>query len=213
MSRPRLLDLYCCAGGAAKGLQQAGFHVTGVDIRPQPRYCGDEFIQTDALAMRPEKIQQIYKAVWASPPCQNHSRMTSCRAGLRDKYPNLIPQTRQLLDRIGLPYVIENVEGAPLLDPFMLCGAMFYLDTYRHRLFEPKGWDAWWPPHPRHSVPTSKAGHWKPGTMVSVAGHCAPIAKCRAAMGIDWMNRDELAEAIPPAYSLFIGEQMMEVIS
>ena len=212
MSKPMALDLFCGAGGATRGLQMAGFHVTGVDLKPQPRYCGDSFIQEDALAFRPHLAKCVYDFVWASPPCQRHSRMSSCRSGLRDTYPDYISQIRELLKESGMPFVIENVEGAPLLNPVTLCGAMFYLDTYRHRLFECHGFDVWWPPHPRHSVPTSKAGHWRLGTFVSVAGHCSPIQKCREAMGINWMNREELAEAIPPEYSRFIGEQVIESI-
>ncbi len=206
--KPRLLDLFCGAGGATRGLQLAGFHVTGVDIKPQPRYCGDWFMQTDALSV----CLSGYDFIWASPPCQRHSRMSSCRTGLRETYPDLIAASRARLIANGKPFVIENVEGAPLINPVTLCGGMFYLETYRHRLFECHGFDVWWPPHVRHAVPTSKAGHWKPGTFVSVAGHCSPIQKCRDAMGIHWMNRDELAEAIPPAYSEFIGEQVIEML-
>lgn len=203
---PIALDLFCGAGGATKGLQRAGFYVEGVDINPQPRYCGEAFNKADALTF----CLRGYDFIWASPPCQRHSRMSSCRSGLRESYPDLIAAIRQRLIASGVPYVIENVEGAPLIRPITLCGGMFYLDTYRHRLFEWNGFDMWWPPHVRHSVPTSKAGHWRPGTYVSVAGHCAPIQKCREAMEIDWMNREELAEAIPPAYSEFIGEQVIE---
>ncbi len=210
--KPKALDLFCCAGGATRGLQMAGFHVTGMDIRPQPRYCGDTFIQGDAMELRPHLAKCIYDFFWASPPCQRHSRMSTCRSGLRETYPDLIGETRELLIATGKPFVIENVEGAPLISPIRLCGGMFYLETYRHRLFECHGFDVWWPPHVRHAVPTSKAGHWKPGTFVSVAGHCSPIQKCRDALGIDWMNRDELAEAIPPAYSEFIGEQVIELL-
>ncbi len=201
----RALDLFCSAGGATKGLQRAGFHVTGVDIRPQPRYCGDAFILGDALTVHLDG----YDFIWASPPCQRHSRMSSCRDGLRETYPDLIAPIRDRLKLLGMPFCIENVEGAPLIDPFRLCGGMFYLETYRHRLFETHGFDVRRPPHVRHFVPTSKAGHWKPGTFVSVAGHCAPIQKCQDAMGIDWMNRDELAEAIPPVYSEYIGKQAL----
>ncbi len=205
--KPRALDLFCGAGGVTKGLQRAGFHVTGIDIKPQPRYCGDVFIQADAL--KPPFDLRAFDFIWASPPCQRHSKMSTCRPGLAAKYPDLIARSRALLISYPMPWTIENVEGAPLIDPITLCGGMFYLDTYRHRIFECGGFDVFCPPHVRHSVPTSKAGHWRPGTFVSVAGHCAPIQKCRDAMGIDWMNREELAEAIPPAYSEFIGEQVI----
>ncbi len=206
----RALDLFCGAGGATKGLQRAGFHVTGVDIKRQPRYCGDAFIQGDAT--RPPVDTRAFDFIWASPPCQKFSKMSNCRAGLALKYPDHIESSRALLESSGLPWAIENVEGAPLRFPFTLCGGMFYLDTYRHRCFEVGGFDVWWPPHVRHTTPTSRAGHWRPGTFVSIAGHCSPIQKCREAMGIDWMNREELAEAIPPDYSEFIGIQAMESI-
>lgn len=208
--RFRALDLFCGAGGAAKGLQMAGFHVTGVDIKPQPNYCGDLFIQSDALRMNPAKIGRDYDFVWASPMCQTHSRMTGCRVGLRYKYPDQIADTRKLLEATKLPWVIENVVGAPLVNPIMLCGAMFWMETYRHRLFE-SSHQLEVPKHPEHIVPASKAGHWRKGTFVSVAGNCAPIAKCREVMGIDWMNRAELAESIPPVYSWFIGEQFVRL--
>lgn len=207
----RALDLFCGAGGVTKGLQRAGFHVTGVDINPQPRYCGDSFIQADALLMNPRKLSQVYEFIWASPQCQNHSRMSSCREGLREKYPSQIADTRRLLEATGLRWVIENVDGAPLISPIMLCGSMFGLETYRHRLFE-SSFLLLAPHHRKHATPTSKAGHWRPGTFVSVAGHCSPMERCRSAMGIDWMNRDELAESIPPAYSEFIGRQAMQVL-
>jgi DNA (cytosine-5)-methyltransferase 1 len=209
MRKPLALDLFCGAGGATKGLQLAGFHVTGVDIKPQPRYCGDAFIQADALKIRLDG----YDFIWASPPCQAHSRMSSCRVGLRETYPELIPKIRWRLDATRVPFCIENVEGAPLVNPIMLCGSMFRLQTYRHRLFEIHRFEIDPPLHLEHRVPTSKAGHWKPGTFVSVAGHCAPIQKCREAMGIDWMNREELAEAIPPDYSQLIGECVADALA
>lgn len=211
IGKPKLLDLFCCAGGAAMGYHRAGFDVTGVDVKPQPRYPFT-FVQGDAIEFLKYHHAE-YDAFHASPPCQRHSKMSQCRPGLAETYPDLILRTRANFLAIGKPWIIENVEGAPLLNPITLCGAMFYLDTYRHRLFEWGEFDLWWPPHVKHVTPTSKAGHWKPGTFVSVAGHCAPIAKCRAAMGIDWMNREELAEAIPPDYTEFIGRQMFECIT
>lgn len=137
---PRALDLFCCAGGATKGLQRAGFHVTGVDINPQPRYCGDAFIQGDAL----EVSLEGYDFIWASPPCQAFTALRFMPTA--KEHPNLIPQTRAKLIASGLPYCIENVEGAPLGDSgnlIVLCGTMFGLQTAdgraelrRHRLFE-----------------------------------------------------------------------------
>lgn len=186
------------------GLAQAGFEVLGVDIEPQPHYPFT-FVQADAMAF---PLSGDYDLVWASPPCQRHSRMSGCRPGLRQTYPDLISAMRDRLQAWGgRAWVIENVVGAPLRDPVMLCGAMFGLETYRHRLFECSA-PVVPPPHPPHTTPTSKAGHWRPGTFISVAGNCAPMAKARAAMGIGWMPRAQLVEAIPPAFSRFIGEAL-----
>ena len=134
--------------------------------------------------------------------------MTACRPGLSDSYPDLIGATRSLAQLTGLPYVIENVSGAPIRPDVMLCGHMFGLRLYRHRLFEASVF-LWQPSHPRHRTRASRAGHWEPGTIISVSGNCAPIAEARVAMGIDWTNRDELGEAIPPAYTEFVGRQLL----
>jgi DNA (cytosine-5)-methyltransferase 1 len=201
--KPRLLDLFCGAGGAAVGYARAGFEVVGVDIKPQPHYPF-EFHQADALTFPLDGFDVVH----ASPPCQAYSVMTASRPGLRETYPDLIPVTRIRLTESGLPYVIENVIGAPLLSPIVLCGSMFGRPLYRHRGFE-SAFDLRVPIHPKHQVPASKAGHWRPGTVISVAGNCAPIALARLAMGIDWTNRDELAEAIPPDYTEHIGSQLM----
>jgi DNA (cytosine-5)-methyltransferase 1 len=210
MTQPRALDLFCGAGGATKGLQRAGFHVTGVDIAPQPRYCGDAFIQADAMTMDPYKIRKAYRFVWGSPPCQDYSIASKCRPKLAGRYPRLIDDTRALMEATALDWVIENVYLSPLKG-VMLCGAMFGFPLYRHRLFE-SNLHLWMPEHPRHTVKCSRAGHWKPGTYVSVAGCCAPIKMAREAMDIDWMNRHELAESIPPYFSEFIGRQIIEAL-
>lgn len=219
--RPLLLDLYCGAGGAAVGYHRAGFDIVGVDIEPQPHYPY-EFHQMDAF----EALEQLlsgkvngwrggprgFDAIHASPPCQRHSRMSTCRPGLAESYENLIGPTRELLDEVALPYVIENVEGAPLKNPIMLCGFMFGRELYRHRLFE-ANWDITQPDHVKHTMPTSKAGHWVPGTVMSIAGHIAPIKHAREVMEIDWTNREELAEAIPPYYTEYVGGQLMKHLS
>lgn len=135
---PGLIDVYCCQGGASAGYAAAGFAVTGVDRVPQPRYPY-RFFRADALVFLRERMQWIrdnFKAVHASPPCQGHSRTQ--RIWDRD-WPDLIARTRELLDETGLPWVMENVAGAPLRNPVVLCGAMFGLRTYRHRLFEAGG--------------------------------------------------------------------------
>ena len=206
MVRPRLLDLFCGAGGAAMGYHLAGFEVVGVDIRPQPRFPF-AFHQADALAFPLDGFDAIH----ASPPCQRFSAMTSCRPGLAGEYPDYVAAVRSALRATGLPYVIENVPGAPLENPVTLCGRMFGLRLYRHRLFE-SNVPLVAPPHPEHVIPASKAGHWKPGTIMSVAGHFAPVSEGRAAMGITWMNRDEMGEAIPPAYTLWVGAHLMQHI-
>jgi DNA (cytosine-5)-methyltransferase 1 len=144
-ARLRALDRFCGAGGGARGLQQAGFHVTGVDLAPQPRYCGDAFIQADVLDLAPQPqdccdpfLQAValelsieflrgFDFLWASPPCQAHSALRHAHNARRRD--DLIAATREMLVASGRPYVIENVVGAPLLDPFMLCGSSFGLQT------------------------------------------------------------------------------------
>lgn len=202
----RILDLFCGAGGAAMGYHRAGFEVVGVDIAPQPNFPF-EFHQADALTLDPGWVAS-FDVIHASPPCQRYSAMTNARPGLADGYPDLIAHARRLLQESGRPYVIENVPGSPLIDPVMLCGQMFGMELYRHRLFESNAPLAA-PPHPEHVVPASRAGHWKPGTIMSVAGHVAPVAKAREVMGIDWTTRDELAESIPPAYTEHLGRLLL----
>jgi DNA (cytosine-5)-methyltransferase 1 len=209
VTAPRLLDLFCGAGGASVGYARAGFDVVGVDINPQRNYPY-EFHQADAIHFLAEHWRE-FDAVHASPPCQRFSAMSACRPGLAEEYPDLIAATRNLLALTGLPYVIENVPGSPLNDPVVLCGQMVGLELYRHRLFE-TNWLLWQPEHPKHRIPASKAGHWKPGTIMSVSGHVSPIAVAKAAMGIDWMTRAELAESIPPAYTELIGEQLLDLL-
>lgn len=202
--RPRLLDLFCGAGGAAMGYHRAGFEVVGVDLKPQPRFPF-EFHQADALTYPLGGFDVVH----ASPPCQSYSYMSACRPGLSGTYPDLIEAVRERLDNSGLPYVIENVPNAPLRADATLCGHMFGLELYRHRVFESNRPLAE-PEHPRHIKPGGRAGHWKPGEVISVAGNFAPAAVARKAMGIHWMNRAELGESIPPAYTRHIGAQLME---
>ena len=206
--KPRLLDLFCGAGGASVGYGRAGFEVVGVDLYPQPNYPY-EFHQGDALKFLLENWRE-FDALHGSPPCQRHSAMSSCRPGLAESYPDYITATREAFSLIGLPWVIENVVGSPLRPDLVLCGHMFGLKLYRHRIFEVGGVYCWQPEHPRHVTPGSRAGHWVPGTIISVSGNCAPINLGREAMGIDWMNRAELAESIPPAYTEHIGRQLID---
>ena len=194
------------------GYHRAGFDVTGVDIAPQPRYPFT-FHQGDAMTWPLDG----YDVIHASPPCQYYSQMSNSRPGLADTYPDLVEPTRALLERSGLPYVMENVMGAGLADAtdlhgrfgVLLCGSMFGLRLYRHRAFETSQPFAALH-HPRHDIPASKAGHWQPGTIISVSGHTGSLAVAKAAMGIDWMIGDELSEAIPPAYTEHIGAQLLD---
>jgi DNA (cytosine-5)-methyltransferase 1 len=203
-----LLDLFAGAHGAGDGYERAGFEVTGVDNDPKLlRNHPGRLIICDAFEYLAEYGHE-YDVIHASPPCQRKSRMTNCRPGIAATYPNWIKPVRMLLEHIGRPYVIENVEGSDVRPDVTLCGHMFALPLYRHRVFE-SNIQLWQPTEPRHIIPASKAGHWKPGTIMSVSGHVAPIAEAERAMGIAWMTRDQLAEAVPPAYAEFIGTQLL----
>jgi DNA (cytosine-5)-methyltransferase 1 len=212
-ARPKLLDLFCGAGGATRGYQEAGFYVVGVDNRPQKHYIGDEFILADALT-----VDLIgFDAIHASPPCQAYCKLGS----IWDKeYPDLIEPVRSVLRDSGLPYVIENIEQAPLIDPILLCGTMFPpLRVLRHRLFESNANLAAPDEHPQHPLcftwdrRTKHYGKLDEATsFITVTGKSSTAANQRAAMGIPWMTRKECSEAIPPAYTKFIGEQLMEAI-
>ena len=209
----KLLDLFCCAGGAGVGYQRAGFDVVGVDIKTQPNYPLP-FIQCDVLKLDPAFIS-LFDAVHASPPCQSYSDLAK-RNGNADAWPRLIEPVREMLVRSGLPYIIENVEGAPLENPVMLCGTMFKgLRVIRHRLFE-VNFPVLTPKHGRHpkvhTFDKRKSHYGKTDDMrdfvqVTGGGNCT-IAAARDAMQIDWMTKGELNEAIPPAYTQFIGKQL-----
>lgn len=201
----RALDLFCCAGGATRGLQQAGYHVTGVDIQPQPCYVGDTFIQADALTLD----WSGYDLIWASPPCQRYSELTPLAH--RTNHPDLIGPVRDRLVQLDTPYIIENVEMAAhlLRSPVMLCGTMFGLNIWRHRYFEIGNCDPFFllPPchHAGHPVLISGRGS---RLINGKRNPRVPVATQRAAIGINWMGREELSEAIPPAYSKFLAEQI-----
>ncbi len=214
--RPRLLDLFCCEGGAATGYHEAGFDLVGVDIDPQPRYPFG-FIQMDATAVDMRFIN-TFDVIHASPPCQRHTDLA--RQNKRD-YPCFIEATRALLTASGLPYVIENVEGAPLLNPTMLCGTMFPgTRVIRHRLFE-TNWPLAAPPHGKHplvyTMDKRKAHYgrldeWTSPVQVTGGGNCSKAAAADA-MGMPWATKRGLNEAIPPAYTRFIGQQMIAYLS
>jgi DNA (cytosine-5)-methyltransferase 1 len=215
--KPRLLDLFSGAGGAARGYQLAGFHVTGVDIRPQPHYAGDEFIQADAIEYLVTTRALGFDAVHASPPCQAYSTTRT----LHDReYPMLIGPVRVLLDVVGLPSVIENVVGAPLIAPVRLCGSSFGLGVRRHRLFEMSQPPIVVPPcaHQAQPEPIDVTGSGarrvgvRPGGGGGNSRKPRDLAEARAAMGIDWMTRQELAEAVPPAFTEWIGRRLLAAI-
>ena len=213
MSRPRLLDLFCGAGGAAMGYHRAGFEVVGVDINPQPNYPF-EFHQGDALEFL-WRFGQQFDARHASPPCQAHSALRTVAGGHSSGW--LLPATRHALSMIGGPYVIENVVGADMPGALLLCGKHFGLAIVtesrglvhlrRHRLFETN-----FPtpepgphPHPRSERTIGVYGNGDGGGR----GWKGSMLNRRAVMGIDWMTRAELSQAIPPAYTEYIGHQLM----
>src|SRR5574337_197100 len=209
--RLRALDLFCGAGGAAKGLQRAGFEVIGVDINPQPRYCGQAFVQEHALSYLDNCNPALYDFVWASPPCQHYTQMLNHGLTPRTKHPDLIAKTRTLLERYGIPWVIENVAGAPLNAPVMLCGEMFKLRVIRHRFFE-SCLKLRVPKHPAHDPRGAIRKQGDGGYYYRVYGHETGKAEWGSAMGIDWMKSPELAQAIPPAYSEYIVRQFLETL-
>lgn len=192
------------------GYHLAGFDVVGVDIEPRPRYPF-EFIQADALeVLTDQAFMAGFAAVHASPPCQFATKAQRLRG---NDHPNLIGPTRERIRETGLPYVIENVPAARghMVNPVELCGCMFPgLGVYRERLFEAP-WIGLVPPHSPHVEPQTKMGRPpKPGERMHVVGNFSGVEQARAAMGIDWMTRDELREAIPPAYTEFLGSALLE---
>ena len=208
--KPKLLDLFCGAGGCSVGYARAGFEVVGVDIEPQLRYPF-EFHQADAMPFPLEGFDVIH----ASPPCQGYSVGTGF--GHKRLVPRLIGEVRQLLSQTGKPFVIENVMGAKraMSNPIMLCGAMFGIGVVRHRLFE-TSFQCCQPDHNCHGKEVDR-------DLVSVTAHGPPprwykknpgktfsLQIWKDAMGIDWMTRDELRDAIPPIYTEFIGKQLLE---
>ncbi len=225
MSRPVLLDLFCGAGGCAVGYHRAGFDVVGVDIKSQPRYPF-AFHQADALEFLAEHGRE-FDAIHASPPCQRYSRAARI-GGNAQTHPDLVSPTRDLLVVTGQPWVIENVPGAPLYVSALVCGLALGCGVKRHRIFESSQFIF---------GTTCPLGHR--GDFLSVFGHGsaqriggkgwaavfgggapakadrrrrADAELAKKAMGINWMNRDELSQAIPPAYTEFIGRQLLNVL-
>lgn len=209
--KPRLLDLFCGAGGAAMGYARAGFEVVGVDINPQPDYPF-RFFQGDAFEVL-DHIGDNFQAIHASPPCQASSALTKGTNQGRE-YPQLIPTTREFLDWFDVPTVIENVQGAAIRRDLTLCGEMFGLGVIRHRYFEVDGFTATAPAHKPHRgrVRGWRHGTYYNGPYVAVygdGGGKGSVAEWQQAMGIDWTDdRKAIAEAIPPAYTEHIGAQL-----
>lgn len=205
--RPRLLDLFCSAGGCSVGYHRAGFDVVGVDIAPQPNYPY-EFHQADAL----DYPLDGFDAIHASPTCQPFSFATP--PGAINDWPDLVTPTRERLHREAtVPFVIENVPGAPIRPDVLLCGEMFGLRVHRHRYFETEGFLCMQPPHSRHRLRGALNNcHIEDGHARQVVGHFANHADAADAMGIDWMTRGELVEAIPPDYTEHIGTQLLRTL-
>lgn len=216
--KPVLLDIGCRQGGATRGYQHAGFYVIGVDIEPQPRYCGDEFVQADGLDVLADLVSDgpAPKAGWfwrevaavhTSWPCQGYSNTQRI---MGNDHPELIELGRKLLDATGLPYVQENVVGAPLLNPVMLCGTSFGLHTYRHRLFEsnvPLTVPALHRLHAAQQVKMGRPVH--PGDFYQAVGNFSNVPYVKADMGVPWMTREGIRECIPPAYTEYVGRQLI----
>lgn len=215
--RPILLDLFCGAGGAAMGYYMAGFQVIGVDINPQPRYPF-EFHQADAMTFPLDGFDAIH----ASPPCHDHSNVTGRNRKAEGAKGTgwMLDATIERLVASDLPFVVENVETAdfpPTVYRVRLCGSSFGLDVRRHRWFASNA-PMLTPPcahplqRPRFRSLDSRRPAGSLATVVGVHGHLNYVGefalRC-AAMGIDWMTNDELSQAIPPAYTKFLGEQLL----
>lgn len=197
----KLLDLFCGAGGCTKGYQEAGFDVDGVDQVRQKRYVGSRFFWADALEFVAEHGHE-YDAIHASPPCQGY-----IKAGIAHfkEHPKLIEPMRDLLVATGKPYVIENVMDAPLADPIILSGTLFGLKVLRLRKFE-CDFPVDQPIIPEFTGKVVRMGRQpKEGEYITVSGHFTDVKFAREAMGISWMVRDELSQAIPPAYTRYVG--------
>lgn len=232
--KPVLLDLFCRMGGATVGYRRAGFHVIGVDIEPQPGYPGDEFYEADVIewlehSLRGCSCVPTATLIHASPPCQeaNTAAMTNRKRGIVDTHEQFVPRTRALLEEISLPYVIEQPASSrrgTIRRDLTLCMDMFRNPSLpppwviKHRSFELGGWE-WTGLKPKHWKHEGKVRGWRHGEYFDgpyVAGYGlgggkATAAELRHAMGIDWMtDRFDLCEAIPPAYTEYIGRAFLD---
>lgn len=223
IARPRLLDLFCGAGGAAMGYSRAGFEVVGVDIDNQPNYPF-EFVRCDAMRIlsllaydsEPWPSAPWFDAVHVSPPCQDY-----IRGGSHPVHETgwMLPAARYYLERQRRPWVIENVPGAPMRADYKLCGCMFDLRIPLGYLRRERWFEASWqpfemrPPCSHRGIAISVAGHGTQAWTRDKLGRCPSAAEYRALMGIDWTTRDELSQAIPPAYTEHIGRQLIESLA
>jgi DNA (cytosine-5)-methyltransferase 1 len=211
--RPLLLDLYCGAGGAAMGYYRAGFDIFGVDAKPQPNYPF-EFIQADALEFLQENGHK-FPVKHASPPCQDHSPLRAVAGSHGTGW--LLDATIGLLRKQPTPWIVENVMGADMGADIVLCGSMFGLRTYRHRKFsiDPRlPMLISLPYHPPHRIRTStkkRRRDFDAGMHISITGDVGSWLGLPC-MGIDWMTGNELSQAIPPAYTEYIGTQLLEAV-
>ena len=214
------LDLFCGAGGASKGLYNAGFtRVIGIDKFEQPEYFDQEnFKSFDAFDFLKDADISGIDFIWASPPCQAYSVGTKALRNKGKKYPDLIAKTRKLLLKTGKPFVIENVPRAPIRKDLLLCGEMFNLRVIRHRIFETNKFKCEQPKHPKHKKtvgPTSGGKHNRSWYM-QVAGKGGQsfsfkIKDWQKAMQINWINdKHTLAQCVPPAYAEYIGKQFLK---
>lgn len=207
LGKPLHLDTYCCQGGASRGYADAGFTVLGVDVDHQKRYPF-AFVQADAVEFI-RRYGHLFDSISASPPCQLYSKTQRIQ---KNDHPDLIGPTREALMLTGRPWVIENVMDAEpeLRNPVMLCGAMFGIRTYRHRLLEAGGGFSFEPPaHPDHAARTTKMGRRvQPGEYMHVVGNFTGVDEARDIMGMPWATRDGLREAIPPAYAEYVGVRL-----
>ena len=219
VNKPKVLDLYGCIGGFAKGLQRAGWHVTAVDIVAWPENCADEFIQADAIEYVREH-GHAYDWIHGSPPCQGEGAPAKGTNKVRgNPHPRLIGLTRAALNEVGRPYTIENVAGSEVRKDVRLCGEMFGLGVIMHRYFELGGWSI---PQPEHKPHRGRVRGWRHGqyydgpyvAAYGKGGGKATVAEMQVAKGIDWSNDHfALREALPPAYGEFIGRAAMTALS
>lgn len=212
LNRPLLLDLFCGAGGAAMGYHRAGFDVVGVDIAPQPRYPF-RFHQADAMTFPLDG----FDAYHASPPCQGYSRMRHLPWLADRTYPLLLAATWDRLAATQRPWILENVEDAPMPHSAVLCGWTLGLPFYRHRRFGSSHL-LLAPPHRRHVHTIAPGGanlskRYQQGGSVATFGALRTAGSAADAMGIGWMTQRELSESIPPAYTEYVGAQIFEYVA